>query len=226
MQSDFNIIFEQLIKWFKSNLLDLNFDKTYFIQFTNKSTWTSDIQITYGDKQISIVNETKFLVLFINNNLSWKTYIECIKSKLSLACYAVSSVKPFLTINTLQMIYYSYFHSVMTYGLLFCGNSPDSIKIFRLQKKIIIIIVGCRYRDSCRKLFINLEILPLPSQYILSLLMFMIRNRIQFLANSEIHHINTRQHANAHQPSVNVAKCQKGVYYLGVKVFNAPLLLI
>jgi hypothetical protein len=28
MQSDFNIIFEQLIKWFKSNLLFLNFDKT------------------------------------------------------------------------------------------------------------------------------------------------------------------------------------------------------
>jgi hypothetical protein len=50
MQSDFNIIFEQLIKWFKSNLLFLNFDKTYFIQFTNKSTYTSDIQITYEDK--------------------------------------------------------------------------------------------------------------------------------------------------------------------------------
>ena len=56
MQSDFNINFEQLIKWFKSNLLYLNFDKTYFIQFTNGSTCTSDIQITYEDKQISVVN--------------------------------------------------------------------------------------------------------------------------------------------------------------------------
>ena len=52
----------------------LNFDKTYFIQFTNKSTCTSDIQITYEDKQIGIVKETKFLGLFINNNLSWKTH--------------------------------------------------------------------------------------------------------------------------------------------------------
>ena len=111
----------------------LNFDKTYFIQFTNKSTCTSDIQITYKDKQISIVS-TKFLGLFINNKLSWETYIEYIKSKLSSACYAVRSVKPFLTIKTLKMIYYSHFHSVMTYGLLFWGNSPDSIKVFRLQK--------------------------------------------------------------------------------------------
>jgi len=119
------------------------------------------------------------------------------------------------------MIYYSYFHSVMTYGLLFWGNSPDSMQFFRLQKKIVRIMADCRYRDSCRKLFINLEILPLPSQYILSLLMFMIRNRSQFLVNSEIHHINTRQHANFYQLSVNVAKYQKGVCYLGVKVFNA-----
>ena len=34
------------------------------------------------------------------------------------------------------------------------------------------------------------------------------------------YHNDTRQHANFHHPSVNVAKYQKGVYYLGVKVFN------
>jgi len=138
-------------------LLFLNFDKTYFIQFTNKSECTSDIQIKYEDKQINIANETKFLGLFINNNLSWKTHIECIKSKLSSACYAMS-VKPYVTINNLKMIYYSYFHSVVTYGLLFWRNTSNSIKIFRLQKKIIRIMMGCRNTDSCRKLFFNLEI--------------------------------------------------------------------
>jgi len=60
-----------------------------------------------------------------------------------------------VTINTVKMLYYSYFHSIMTYGLFFWGNSPDSIKIFRLQKKIIRIMIGCRSKDSCRKLFFN-----------------------------------------------------------------------
>ena len=46
------------------------------------------------------------------------------------------------------------------------------------------------------------------------------RNKNQFLVNSEIHNIDTRQHANFHQPSWNVTKYHKGVYYLGVKVFN------
>jgi hypothetical protein len=109
----------------------------------------------------------------------------------------------------------------MTYGLLFWGNSPDSITIFRQQKRIIRIMLGCRPRDSCRELFFKLEILPLPSQYILSLLLFMMRNKKQFLTHSEIYHINTRQHANLHLPLVNVTKYQKGVYYQGIKLFNA-----
>ena len=40
------------------------------------------------------------------------------------------------------------------------------------------------------------------------------------MVNSEIHHIDNRQHANFHQPSANVTKYQKWAYCLGVKVFN------
>ena len=186
----------------------MNFDKTHSI--FNKSICTSGTQIKYEDKQISITNETKFLGLYVNNNISRKTHTECIKTKLSSACYVVRSVKPYVTTNTLKIIYYSFFQTVMTYDLLFWGNFLDSIKIFRLQKKIIRIMMGCRSRNSCKKLFFNLEILPFPSQYILLLLLFKMRNKNQFLINSEIYHINTRQHANLHQPSINVTKYQKG----------------
>ena len=88
-QNDLNTVFGQLNEWFKANLLFLNFDKTDLIQFTNKITCTSDIQITYDDKHICTAIETKFLGLFINNNLYWKTHIECIMSKLNSACYTM-----------------------------------------------------------------------------------------------------------------------------------------
>jgi len=48
----------------------VNIKINYFIQFTNKSTCTSDIQITYEDKQICTAIETQFLGLFINNTPS------------------------------------------------------------------------------------------------------------------------------------------------------------
>jgi len=162
-------------------LLSFKFDKTYFIHFTNKSIWTSDIQIMYEDK-IRTVIETKFLGLFIHNNLSWKTHVECIKSKLSSAFYSKQSVILYVSLNTLHMIYYSYFHSVIANGLLFWWHSSESTKFIRLQKKVIRIMMGC----SQRKLYFNLGILPLPSQYILSLLLLVRRNKNQFLVKSEI----------------------------------------
>jgi len=53
-----------------------------------------------------------------------------------------------------------------------------------------------------------------------SLVLYKIRNKNPFQVNSEILQINTRQHENLHQPSVNAIKYQKEVHCIGVKVFN------
>jgi hypothetical protein len=116
-------------------------------------------------------------------------HIDSILPKLCSACFAMRSVKPYVSQQMLKMIYYSYFHSIVSYGIMFWDHSASSIRVYRLQKRIIRIIMGCRSRDSCRKLFIILKILPLPSLYILSLLLFVIKNKELFTTNSEIHSI-------------------------------------
>ena len=136
LQSDLNTVFAQLNKWFKSNLLFLNFDKTHFIQFNNASICTSVTEIEYKDEQIDIVNETKFLVLYINNNLSWKTHIESIKNKLSSACYVMRLVKPYVTANTLKVIFCSYFHFIMTYGLIFWGIFQTELRFSGYKRRL------------------------------------------------------------------------------------------
>ena len=79
---------------------------------------------------------------------------------------------------------------------------------------------GCENRDSCSNLFKKLQILPLPSQYIVSLLMFVIENENLFLTNIENHNINTRQRNKLHLPQKNQTIYQKGAYYSGIKIFN------
>jgi hypothetical protein len=81
-------------------------------------------------------------------------------------------------------------------------------------------MMRCKSNHSCRGLFANLKILPLPSQYIFLLLLFLNKNRNQFKTNSDIHHYATRQQFNFYQPSDNLTKYQKEVYYHGVKMFN------
>jgi hypothetical protein len=179
-----------------------------------------DFNITYGNKTIAHTCNTKFLGLTLNNTLSWKSHIDTIVPKLSSATFAIRAVKPFLSHNSLRMVYFSYFHSIMTYGLIFWGNSHHSSTVFKLQKRVIRIIVGIRGRDSCREHFKKLKILTLQSQYILSLLLFVVNNRDYFTANSELHNINTRTKSNLHQPMTNLTTYQKGTYYSGIKAYS------
>ena len=118
-----------------------------------------------------------FLGIYVDSTLSLKLRIENVTQKLSAACCAVRSVKPFLLQETLKMVYYAYFHSIMNCGSIFWGNCSHSAKNFKIQKNIIRMITGCRSRDSCRDLFMNLKIVSLQSQYILSLLLFVVNNK-------------------------------------------------
>jgi len=78
---------------------------------------------------------------------------------------------------------------------------------------------GCGNRVSCRNLFKKLQILPLTSQYMLSLLMFELKKKI-FLTNNENHNLGTRQRNNLYLPQANLTIYQKGSYYSGIKIFN------
>ena len=82
-----------------------------------------------------------------------------------------------MPINTLKTVYYSHFHAIITYGLPFWGNSPHSAKIFKMQKRIVRIMMGYRNRVSWRSLFKRLEILPFTSQFLLLLMLFVVKNK-------------------------------------------------
>jgi len=74
-----------------------------------------------------------------------------------------------------------------------------------------------RSRDSYRQLFRRLEILPLQSQYIFSLLLFVV---YLYTTDQEIHNITTRSNINLHPPVCNLSVFQKGDYYSAIKLFN------
>jgi len=58
----------------------------------------------------------------------------------------------------------------------------------------------------------------------LSLLMFVVQNKIFFLTKNENHHLYTRRRNNLYLPQANLTIYQKGAYYLGIKFFhNLPL---
>jgi hypothetical protein len=143
-------------------------------------------------------------------------HIDQLITIMHLACYAIRAVKDLTSQETLMMIYFSYVHSGMTYGIIFWGNSPYGINIFRIQKCIIRIIMNPKARHSCWELFKNLKILPLYSQYIYiySSSLFVTNNKDQYISNHEIHVFNARHNMNLHPPTLHLAVFQRGPYYL------------
>ena len=85
-----NEIFMDINKWFKTNLLSLNFNKTHCLEFGRRS-FNDNINVCYNNYCITDTTQTKFWELIINDTLSWKYYIDQnVKVEFSLFCNEIS----------------------------------------------------------------------------------------------------------------------------------------
>jgi hypothetical protein len=90
--------------------------------------------------------------------------------------------------------------------------------IFTLQKRTIRIIAGVKSSNSCRNLFMRLEILPLPCKYILTLMNLVVNNQEHFQQNTVLT-LGIGTIFIDQLPTSHVFK--KSTYYAGIKIFNS-----
>jgi hypothetical protein len=117
-----NVVYGILDDWFVMNLLSLNKVKTRCINFTAKNNMQMVRVLGKFGTFITTSKDIKFLGLIIENSLTWVGHIKKVIKKLSTVCYILTNIKPVTSTNILKIIYYSYFQSVMTYGLMYWGN--------------------------------------------------------------------------------------------------------
>ena len=97
----------------------LNYDKTYFLQFLTKTDNGINMQVLFGNRKIATTRSLKFLGLTIDTTLTWKNHIGELTSRTNKACYAIRSIKPFMSLDVLRSTYFSYAHSIISYELYF-----------------------------------------------------------------------------------------------------------
>ena len=159
MNEDLRLIFI----WLCANRLSLNVDKTEFVVF-RPPRHNSSIRFTLKLNG-SVLHESpkiKYLGLILDRNLSWKHHIFELRKKLSRAVGILYKMKGLNTPkNVLLSLYYSLFHSHMTYGICLYGlaNSKYTSKIALIQKRAIRIISRSPFNAHTEPLFKNLGIL-------------------------------------------------------------------
>ena len=114
--------------------MTLNCDKTHFLQFLTSKHNEIQLKIFASNSVIINTNSTTFLGLSIDNTLSWRDHVE-LTSKLNKACYAIRTIKPYMSLDVLRMIYFPYVHSVMSYGIIFWEVHIIVIAFLKFKKE-------------------------------------------------------------------------------------------
>jgi hypothetical protein len=115
--------FNNINTWLNSNLLTLNFEKTQYLEFQSMKCGSTITHIIYDQKTISRGTETRFLVLIIDDALSWKHHIDQVVNRLAL-----QNVK--YLVSFARQIYFAYAQSIISYGIILWDGSSSGRKVF------------------------------------------------------------------------------------------------
>lgn len=203
---DVNSALSKVLHWFTINNLLLNSAKTKCVKFSLPNVRQVSTQIKMNDNVVELVDSTVFLGIKLDSRLQWDPHIDTLSGRLSSAAYAVKKIRLLTDVETARVVYFSYFHSVMSYGLLLWGSAANIDDVFILQKRAVRAIYNLKSRDSLKEVFKKIDILTIASQFIFENIMFVKKYEKTFVKNCDLHNLNTRRKNKLAVPSFRLHK--------------------
>ena len=101
----------------------------------------------------------KYLGVYLDNKLSWRTHKDKICKKVSKVCGMIYKLRYYVRLSTLKIVYFSLFHSHIQYSLINWGRASKSIlyKLKILQNKSLKAILFCSKQDRTNLLYFKLK---------------------------------------------------------------------
>lgn len=214
-----NNLYSCVENWFKKNNFTINTDKTNVIIFRASNSKGIPSEVCLSNQHIKTVESTKFLGIIIDEFLKWNTHINYLSKKLNKVIYAFRIIHKYINENVKKVLYYANFESLLRYGIIFWGISSSVQSIFVSQKRIIRVLLNMGFRDSCRGKFRELGVLTVYGLYLLECLLYLHRNKTEFLKNNTNFTYNTRT-VDITFPQHKLSLSEKNPSYMCIKIFN------
>ena len=137
---ELRVTFYIQLLWFKSDKLSLNVDKTKWSLFhpVSKRQFLPQTlpNLVIEDIHIKREHVTKFLGVFIDENLSWKQHIEILSSEISKSVGILYKSRDVLSKQCLNQLYFSFIHSYVNYANIAWASTTKSKleRLYRFQK--------------------------------------------------------------------------------------------
>ena len=180
----FNLELEKFYDWTRANKILIHFDKTKYTIFTLKPLTVPALDdnimnLKINDNVIEYVSEYKYLGVFVDSKLNFKSHINHLSIKLSKVVGILRCLR-YLPTSVLKLLYFSMFFSVVNYCILIWGSAPSTTltPLFLAQKKAIRIASHAEFLAHTDPLFKELNTLKLDDifEYNLCILFFKILN--------------------------------------------------
>ncbi|KAL1448040.1 hypothetical protein WDU94_013976 [Cyamophila willieti] len=204
--------------WFTANGLILNASKTTYLYFNPYQSQPLS-SVTSSNLTVSPSQEIKFLGVVLDDKLKWKSHCEALKSRLSSAIFAIHSIRKSVDSRPALLSYFAYFHSLLSFGIVYWGFSSYASSIFLLQKRALRAVYGLRRDFSCRDLFRNNNVLTLYGQLAMDTCTLIHNLRHTLKKHSDVHGYGTRNRNNL--VISRETKFQKSYLHAGIKIYNA-----
>jgi len=223
-----------LLDWLRANRLSLNIKKTQVMVFGNKRNRKHGHfkpKIKIDGQLLDTVQETNFLGIILDDELSWKSHINYTSKKIAKAVGILTKLKQFLNNKSLVQLYYSFVHPYLIYGNIIWGNAPATSlwPVYKLQKVAIRIITNTPSGNSSLHHCKTLRILRLPEIYTFNVTLFMYKFYHKMLPpsldslfqkNRDFHSHNTRGASKLRPPKIKTTMAEKFITSTGVKLWN------
>ena len=221
LQKQLNIDLRLLTNWLRANKISLNSSKSELIIFRHPNKAINyDFKIKIDGKKLIPSNYVKYLGILIDSNLNWSFHTEVLTAKLSRAIGMLAKIRHYVSKNTLRMIYFGIFSSLLTYGSQIWGQLKNKHmkRIENLQNKAIRVINFAKFNAPSNPLYKDSNILKLSDHIKLQNFMFVYDcNKKElptvllnnFIPVSNVHSHNTR---GALQHKMSVPKVNTQIY--------------
>ena len=143
----------QVEKWLKGNKLSLNVMKTHSMLISTKPKHKTlenqgeSLKLKIQDKELEIVQKSKYLGVQIDNTLDWKDHIKTVSSRVSRGIGFLKHAKSFLPEETLRTMYTGIVEPYFRYccSVWGCCGVTEINQLQKLQNRAARIVTGSSF---------------------------------------------------------------------------------
>ena len=217
---------QELLKfndWCLANRLSVNASKTFYMLFSRKRVLDSIPLVIKSGQTYDVINRvdnTKFLGVYFNDNMTFKAHISYLSKKLARVAALIYQVRDLLPDFVLKNVYYAHAQSLLYYcNLIWCNtNKTDLTAITLIQKRLIRLITRSDILAHTSPLFRRTKILNLENLRKLTLGLYCFKNKNNFDHLQARHNYPTRQRNQLRPIRHRTSQFEKSF------VYQAPLL--